>query len=414
MIRITVSRLATSVLAVTTTAMSLGVPASVFLDAAPADAAIVCGFCPPITLGDELAASDTAAVLRLVERPPQPPADTTIDGMPVENEAEPVPCTFEVVEVLKGEPYLPRPAEPTHPRRVKILYFGDHPIGTQLFAFGVLISNEPEWGSPFRLSDAARDYLRSVHRLPPAETERLRLFVSHLEHADPILAGDAYDELARVDYSDLAKIKDDLSREKLIRWIGEQSVSTDRRRLYLRMLSFHVKPEDSDLLESMILRGDERSKGVLDGTIFCYLTLTGADCLPLIEELFLANPRAEYPETYLAITALRRIGSDTGAVSHRRLAVALRRVLTRPEIADLVVADLARLRDWDAMPRLVHLFRTADPENSWIRVPVLLYLHACPLPEAHSQWVVLSKLDPEAAKRARQILQPKAVSPAGA
>src|SRR6185312_9659774 len=41
-----------------------------------------------------------------------------------------------------------------------------------------------------------------------------------------------------------------------------------------------------------------------------------------------------------------------------------------------------------------------DEESSWVRVPVINYLRACPLPEAKKHIEELAKLDPETVKRA--------------
>jgi hypothetical protein len=75
-------------------------------------------------------------------------------------------------------------------------------------------------------------------------------------------------------------------------------------------------------------------------------------------------------------------------------------MLDRPQLADLVIPDLARWEDWEAMPRLVELFKTADEKSSWVRVPVINYLRACPLPEAKKYMAELEKIDPAAVRRA--------------
>jgi hypothetical protein len=82
------------------------------------------------------------------------------------------------------------------------------------------------------------------------------------------------------------------------------------------------------------------------------------------------------------------------------LLAGLRTMLDRPQLADLVIPDLARWEDWSAMNRLVDLFKNADEESSWVRVPVVKYLQACPLPEAKTRLAELAKLDPEVVKRA--------------
>jgi hypothetical protein len=78
----------------------------------------------------------------------------------------------------------------------------------------------------------------------------------------------------------------------------------------------------------------------------------------------------------------------------------LHHVLDRKDLADLVIPDLARWSDWSQINRLVDLFVKADPDNNWVRVPVVNYLRACPLPEAKQALKKLEEVDPESVRRA--------------
>jgi hypothetical protein len=49
---------------------------------------------------------------------------------------------------------------------------------------------------------------------------------------------------------------------------------------------------------------------------------------------------------------------------------------------------------------LVDLFVNADPDNNWVRVPVVNYLRACPLDEAKEALKKVEKIDPESVRRA--------------
>jgi hypothetical protein len=375
--------------------------AALVVGVSSADALPICFHYVP-TLSEELRAGDAAVIVRLVDRPPQPPADAA---------KEPLPCSFEVVEVLKGEEHLARLSQGKRPYRIKIVQSGEHPLGTLFLAFGVTADN-PVWNTPIELRSAASlQYVRALPKLANKGLLRATFFLDYLEHQDSLLAIDAYDEFAKFDYSQLAEFKKHLPREKLIEWIGEPRVPTEHRRLYLRMLSHCAVADDLEMLENLIARRDDPMRKALDASIFCYLTLKGPAGMPLVESLFLKNADAEFADTYSAVSALRLVGSDTSAVSHRRLAEGLRHVLARPAIADLVIDDLAKWQDWSAMPRLAELFKTADPKASWVRVPVLNYLRACPLPEAARHVEFLEKLDPEAANRAKFYRRQKPAGP---
>jgi hypothetical protein len=168
---------------------------------------------------------------------------------------------------------------------------------------------------------------------------------------------------------------------------------------------------DLPLLEELLKSDDRKNKAGLDALIACYLTLKGPEGMPLVEELFLKNQKAEYADTYAAIMALRFHGTEADVVPRERLLTGLHYMLDRPQLADLVIPDLARWEDWSVMPRLVKLFKEADEKTSWVRVPVINYLRACPLPEAKDYIKELEKVDPAAVKRANTFFP---TSPAGA
>lgn len=130
-----------------------------------------------------------------------------------------------------------------------------------------------------------------------------------------------------------------------------------------------------------------------------YLTLKGPEGMPLVEDLFLKNQDAEYTDTYATIMALRFHGTEEKIIPKDRLLVGLRMMLDRPQLADLVIPDLC-WEDWSVIDRLVELFKKSDEESSWVRVPVINYLRACPKPEAKERIDELAKLDPESIKRA--------------
>jgi hypothetical protein len=157
---------------------------------------------------------------------------------------------------------------------------------------------------------------------------------------------------------------------------------------------------------------DRQTKLGLDALISAYLMLKGVDGMPVIESAYLSNKDAEYTDTYSAIMALRFHGQEENVIPRERLLAGLRTMLDRPQLADLVIPDLARWEDWSAVDRLATLFKNADEESSWVRIPVIKYLQACPLPEAKTKLAELAKIDPEVVKRANTFF-PFGTAPAG-
>jgi hypothetical protein len=65
-----------------------------------------------------------------------------------------------------------------------------------------------------------------------------------------------------------------------------------------------------------------------------------------------------------------------------------------------VIPDLARWEDWESLDKLVELYRNADEKSIFVRPPVVMFVRACPLPEAKEKLKELEKIDPGAVKRA--------------
>lgn len=352
--------------------------ATVFnLDASEASA---CPFCNSVsqTLRQEMESMDAVAFGTIV-----PGSQSDEDAM------------FLVHTVLRGNELL------KVGQKLRVNYFGRAKEGQHFLLMGI---DPPDllWSSPLPISYVAMNYIHSVNNLPEDSLERLKFFMGYFEHPETLLSGDAYAEFAAAPYSAVQQLKPQMNREQLLDWIKDTSIPPDRRRLYLVMLGICGEPSDADLLESLMRSDNPSDRAGLDAMIACYATLKGPEGLDLIDELFLANEESEYANTYAAIMALRFHGTDGGVIDKQRLLESMRLILDRPQLADLVIPDLARWEDWSQINKLVELFKSADKEeSSWVRVPVINYLRACPLKEAEQQLKVIQQLDPKAFDRAR-------------
>ncbi len=340
---------------------------------------LACPFCAAVqqTLRQEMASMDAVVLAKIVK------------GGQTETDAE-----FEILDVVKGDKLA------ATGKKIRAAYFGSAPAETVFLIMGV---DPPEllWSSPLPVTAKAIDYIKAIAKLPEAAQEQLLFYIKYLEHDDNLLARDAYDEFAQADYKEIKLIKDKMDRPQVLKWIQDVNLPPDRKRLFLVMLGVCGKPEDAQLIEKLLKSEDPNRRAGLDAMIACYVTLRGADGLPLIEELFLKNKQSQYADTYSAIMALRFHGTEGGIVERKRVLQALQIILQRPELADLVIPDLARWEDWTQIDRLVELFKKADDKTSWVRVPVINYLRVCPLPEAAKQLQELEAIDPAAFKRAK-------------
>jgi len=345
---------------------------------------LACPFCAAVsqTFSEEINTMDAVVIAKLVEPPKETDSSDEISK-----------AKFQIEKIIKGESHIGQMHE------IESLYFGEAKNGQSFLIMGV---DPPKlmWSTPLQLSDRAKTYVTKLLDVPKEGAERLAFFQEYLEDHDEMLARDAYDEFAKAPYDEIKALKEKIDYAKLIEWIKSEDVPASRRRLYLTMLGVRGSEMDLPMLELMMKSKDRKEKAGLDAMIGCYLTLKGEKGLSLIEDLFLKNKKAEYADTYAAIMALRFHATDGGIIDREQVVESLRYMLDRPQLADLVIPDLARWEDWSVMGQLVKLFKEADEKSSWVRVPVVNYLRACPLPESKDLIKELEKIDPAAVKRA--------------
>ena len=363
---------------------------------------VACPFCSAVSLtfAQEIAQSQVAAIVRLVEPPPAGTLSPRAEG--------PLPKgKFAVVEVLKGADLI---AEAGHAGAdgtpIETILLEEKPVGTLFLLMGIE-PPKPVWSSPIPVSERAVDYLKKLSSLPDKGPDRLAFFQRHLEDPDETLARDAYDEFAVAPYADVRGLADRMDPTQLLEWIENPKVQANRRRLYATMLGACGTKADADRIGSILANrglGPEKAevRSGLDALIACYVTLRGPEGLDLVDELFLNRRGRDIPftETYAAVMALRFLGEESESVPKDRVLKSLRLLLEEPKLADLVIADLARWQDWSVIDRLVELFEKAEADNIFVREPIVNYLRACPLPQAAEAIARLEKIDPEAVRRA--------------
>jgi hypothetical protein len=366
------------------------------------DTARACPFCTAqtLTMTEEIDTSVVSVFATLTKVPDN-------NQQPVDPNESLAPCEFTIDRVIKGADVL------GDEKVVKTLYLGQAPKGSK-FLITAIPSEQSKiiWAAPIALPERGVEYLDKVLKLPKEGPERLIFFQDYLQDKDDLLARDSYDEIVKIPYDTIRAAKDKLRRKDFIKWIQEPETTASKRRMFFSLLSVCGEKEDVPMIEKMIRSTDRRDRSGLDSMLNCYMSLLGEDAMPLIEELFLKDPKVDYTDRYSAIMAIRFQGTDGKAVPRERLVKSLRLNLDHPKVADLVVMDLARWQDWESMERLVEMFKKSTDETIFIREPVINYLRICPRPEAKTHLDGLAKMDPIAYQRALSMMQLPASSSA--
>jgi hypothetical protein len=204
-----------------------------------------------------------------------------------------------------------------------------------------------EWGSPLEVTETSFNYMVQAPSPEVPTRKRLEYFVRFLEFPDETVAGDAYGEFANSPYEEITPLTPKLPREKIREWVASPDTPATRLGLYGLLLGLCGDEEDAKLMERKIVETSEDFRLGIDGVMGGYLLLTGEKGLELIDRTKLAkDANVPFSETYAAMQALRFMWTyGDGQIDKDRLRQSMRQLLDRPELADLVIADLARRKD---------------------------------------------------------------------
>lgn len=397
-----------------------------------------CPYCTvdSATLNEEIEQSDAVVLARLVE--PAAPIEEGPDELGQFGVVDPETgkARFKVIRFLKGGDLLPGTEE------IEAVFFGE-PDSDKTYMIRGLEGQGWDWNIPMAVSSEAIDYIEQMRKLPAEGPERMRFFLDYLQHEDPLLAQDSYDEFTRASYPTIIALEDDIDRERLWQWIQDSSISPSRRSLFFVLLGVTGNEQDEQkLLDMMLADGrvlraaaeaasaaslglggaltlpivpemvamDERKKQLgFNAMVGCYLKLAGSQGLDVLDEEFLLDPDEDPTKVYGVLLALRFLAEETDEVPMGRLKQSLRLVLDKPDFAEQAIRDLSRWEDWTVLDKLVEMFHDADPKT-YVKEPIVAYLdQAAKQPgkvgtQARKALAEIEQAEPETVKRARSLM----------
>jgi hypothetical protein len=340
--------------------------AGLCLAASVATQAIGCPFCsaPSQTLAEQVAQADSVCLVQFVK------------GEPAKDQ-DPGTSTYEVLQVVKSPKDAVKKGDHINLARYRAGKSGDLflVMGTRAGK-----ENAIEWGSPTEITEPAFAYVAQAPAPEMPTTKRLKYFVRFLEFPDQLVANDAFGEFANAPYKDIAAVASILPRDKIRAWLTRPETPQVRLGLYGMLLGLCGNDSDAKLLAERIAPNSDEFRIGLDGMISGYLLLTGNPGLDNIDDWKFkvhAGKKAAFSETYAAMMGLRFMWQYAGGkISNERLQQSMRILLDQPELADLVIADLARWKDWSVQERLMSLYGKGDYNIPSIKRSIIRYMLA--------------------------------------
>jgi hypothetical protein len=279
--------------------------------------------------------------------------------------------------------------------------------GTLAVLLGTKSDDEFTWHVT-SVDETSLGYFARSPSLRIATPERLAYFLPFLEHANPLIAQDAYAEFGRAPYDAVAAVADKFPMETFRRHLVDPGVSGERKGFYGLALGLATREpdrtENEQLLKRLIDEPASDFRSGFDGVLGGYLLLAAESGLEQIERRFLTAKTAPRGDVMHVITALRFYEEYGKKIPRARLAQALGHLVERPEYAATVIVDLARWEAWGIEPQVVALWERAGFADPLIRRAIVGYLRTCPQADAQRDLAALRKRFPDEVTAAERVL----------
>lgn len=303
-------------------------------------AARSCPFCsaPSLTLAEQMAQADAAVLVQWVggKKATDKTAGETV---------------YEIRQVVRNYKDELKVED-----RITLPRYRESKVG-DLFLLVGSKGTSIEWASPLEVTETSFNYIAQAPSPEVPVAKRLEYYVKFLEYPDQMISNDAYGEFANAPYADITTLADSLPRKKIRGWIVDKDTPATRMGLYGLLIGLCGTDEDARIIEARILEETDEFRLGIDGLMSGYLLLTGEKGLSVLDEHKLKNRDVPFSETYAAMQALRFMWKYAeGRIEKPRLRASMRILLDRPELADLVIADLARWKDWEIQDRLMAIY----------------------------------------------------------
>ncbi len=338
---------------------SLGLIATGAMNSAtPAQAACPCGRRDELTVAERWNDSDVAVIAEQLT--------------PAVDDKKPRRVTYRVKKIIKRYHDALKTGQ-----EFSALSLHDHQSGDQILVMGKQITpdGEIEWQAPLKVNQDGLKYVLNTPAPDVPAQKRLEYYFNFLFSADELIANDAIAEVGGSAYKDIAPLARKLPREKVRAWLTADDAPPSNLALYGLLLGLCGNQDDAKFLEAKVLEKPDDFRMGADGLMSGYLLLTGEKGLTVLENAKLRDKDVLFSETYAAMQALRFMWhSGEGKIAPERLRQSMRILLERPELADLVIADLARWKDWSIQEQLMKMYGEGEFNIPSIRRAIVRYM----------------------------------------
>jgi hypothetical protein len=286
---------------------------------------------------------------------------------------------LKIDRVLRSDPFLGDKKVITLPRFVP----NDKRNPTKLLVFCDIAQGklDPFRGIPVQ-SPALVDYVKGVIELDPKDRNAaLVYFFRYLDHADPVVANDAFVEFAKANDAEIGQVARRLDAEKLRKLIQDPQTPAARLSLFTFLLGSCGTERDAAYLKGIIENPTGRTANALDGALAGYIQLQPRAGWEAVANILRDDKRGLTPRLQ-ALSAVRFHRAWRGKDVEREVYRSLEATLADPLIADKGAEYLREWQLWDLTDRVLGLWDKKGFDSPIFRRSVVRYALTCPKTDA--------------------------------
>lgn len=309
---------------------------------------------------------------------------------------------FHFDQIIKDDPALPRQKmmlvsrylpilDPKSPPKY-VMFFRSTKQGLQL-ASGKEVANK-----------AALDFVAELHRLREEPGKMMVHAAKHFDHADPLIADEAFMLFAKADDKLIAEHAAKLSPVNLRKLVKDPDMESERLSLFAYLLGACGNSDDADLLGSLAKNPQPRHYKAFEGILAGYITIRPKDGWATAQQL-LHNDKQNFLLRYATLRTLRFYYNANPKEHGPQVMQGLASAIGHPDIADIAIEDMRRWKRWEHTKLVLSCWDKKSHQSPITRQSVVRFALACQEPDARAFLERARQQDPELVKRMEEELK---------
>jgi hypothetical protein len=293
-----------------------------------------------------------------------------------------------VDKLIKSDPRLKGTNPIVLPRYLTILNPKDPPrfvvlLDEKLFAYGGR-----------ECSPALLDFLIASDAVKgKPRPQMLAHFAKYLDHADPIVADEAFLAFAAANDKEVLEAAPSLKPDVFRKLVQDRKIDAERLSLFAFLLGATGEAADADILLHLLQKPDDRATKAIEGIVSGYILRKPKEAWAWTTAT-LADSKQPFLVRWGIVRAVRFLYGARPADYRAPVIQAMGVMVPSGELADMAIGDLQRWRIWDHTKLILAQYGKASHSAPITRAALLRYAVSCPLPDARKFVADLRQREP--------------------